>query len=119
MPVDVFADLTADTPAGRVSVTGNGRMLHVSFDKNDTFWRVAETFLAARRPERRSQLELVRDVFAATDTEVIFRVESREVARIPRNQRDRLFSRLLGLPGIRVRLIALFRAFTRRPRTKR
>lgn len=119
LPVDVFADLTADTPAGPVAITGNGRTVQILFDNNDTFRRIVAPLLTAPRPARRDHLARVADLFAATDTEVIFRVESREVARVLGGRRDRLSSRILGLPGIRVRLISLFGALVRRPGARR
>jgi hypothetical protein len=110
LPVDVYADLNVDTSAGRIAVTADGRTVTVTTDRYGTYRQVGAPFLAADRTSRRRTLEYVRNVLAATDTDLKFRVRRREVAYINRSDRAGVLSRVLGLPGLRVRTIPFLRS---------
>jgi hypothetical protein len=112
--VDVYADVNVDTPAGRVAVTADGRTVTVATDRYRTFRRIGAPFLAFDRPARRRTLTTVRDLLDATDTNLVFTVGSSEIGRIDRAQGSGLLSRVLGLPGVHVRLIPFVRALLNR-----
>ena len=115
LPVDVYADMNVDTPAGRVAVTADGRTVTVTADRYGTFRQIGAPFLASDRPARSRALTTVRHLLDTTDTDLVFRVGTNEIGRIDRTPGSSILSRLLGLPGIRVRPIAFIRALLRRP----
>ena len=110
LPVDVHADVNVDTPAGRIAVTADGRTVTVATDRFGTFRQVGAPFTASDRSSRRRVLARVRRLLATTDTDLKLTVGGREIANIDRSDHGGLLSRVLGLPGVRVRPIPFFRS---------
>lgn len=114
LPVDVYADLDVDTPAGRVAVTADGRTVTVETDRYGTLRQLGAPFLASDRRSRRRSLDRVRSFLETTETDLHFTVGHREVALMERSDQTGFLSRVLGLPGVRVRLIPFFRSLFER-----
>jgi len=105
-PVDVFADLIVNTPAGRIAVTGDGSGLEIAADRLGTIRKAARPMLGGRS-HRASRTPGLLSVLHASGVRVRVRVRSREIARTGDPARPGLLSRILGLPGVEVRPLAL------------
>jgi hypothetical protein len=100
--VDVFADCTVDTPAGRIDVTGSGRTIALTASGTRTFRRLLEVSPAGRG-RREELLRRIRAGLALGDLTVSVRSGRREIARIEPRRGGGLLSRYFGLPGVRLR----------------
>lgn len=101
-PVDVFADCTVDTPAGRIVVTGSGRTIALSATRTSTLrWLVNAT--PGGPGGRKAFLRRVRDGLEFGDLVLSVRTGRREIARIEPDRAGGLLSRWLGVSGVRLR----------------
>jgi hypothetical protein len=100
--VDVFADCTVNTPAGRVDVTASGQTIALTASKASSFWRLMDTAQIGRA-RRGGLLRRVVAGLAIGDLTLSVRSGRREIARIEPGRRGGLLSRTLGLPGVRLR----------------
>jgi len=109
-PVDVFADCTVDTPAGRIDVTGSGRTIALTASGTKTFRRLL-MMSPAGRGRRAELLRRIRAGLALGDLTVSVRSGRREIARIEPRRGGGLLSPYVGLPGVRLRPAGLLMSF--------
>ena len=109
-PVDVFADCTVDTPAGRIGITGTGRNVVLSAARPGTYRKLLH---AARfgRSQRSAPIRRLSDSLARADLTLSLHVKNLEIARMGPSMKGGLLSALFSLPGIQIRPIGLLRSF--------
>jgi hypothetical protein len=109
-PVDVFADCTVDTPAGRIGITGTGQTVVVSAARPGTYRQLLCT-APFGRAQRSGPIRLLRDSLGHADLELSLHVKNVEIGRMSPGMKDGLLSALFGLPGIQIRPVGLLRSF--------
>lgn len=108
-PVDVFAACTVDTPAGRIAIDGSGQSVAVSADSLATLRFALSAGL--RGHDRPESLRRLGSALRIAGLSMSVRVGRREIASIGEGVSAGLLSLALALPGVRLRPIALVRAF--------
>ncbi len=109
-PVDVFADCTVDTPAGRIGITGTGRTVVVSADRPGTYRKLLHAAPFGHSP-RSAPIGQLRDSLNHADLTLRLQVKNVEIARMSPGIGGGLLSALFGLPGIQIQPIGLLRSF--------
>ena len=109
-PVDVFADCTVDTPAGRIDITGTGRTVVVSAAHPGTYRQLLHA-APFGRAQRSVPIRLLSDSLGYADLKLSLHVKNLEIARMSPGMKGGLLSALFGLPGMQIRPIGLLRSF--------
>lgn len=112
-PVDVFAELAVDTPAGRLSIRGDGATIAIVADEFRTLRRAAAEILG-RRSTRERRLARLLPALRASGTRLSIRLRTREIASVGAGARSGSISRALGLPGVELHPLSLITALLAR-----